>query len=54
MGIHGWQQKKEFDKFNGPVLMTTNCLVPPENSYQDRVYTTGVVGIKQTQSNLIS
>jgi hydroxylamine reductase len=39
-----WKQKEEFEKFNGPVLMTTNCLVPPDNSYKDRVYCTGVVG----------
>ena len=38
-----WQQHQEFEAFNGPVLMTTNCLVPPEDSYADRVYTTGVV-----------
>ncbi len=39
-----WQQNEEFEKFNGPILMTTNCLVPPKDSYKDRVYTTGVVG----------
>ncbi len=39
-----WKQNSEFASFNGPVLMTTNCLVPPKDSYQDRVYTTGVVG----------
>lgn len=39
-----WQQKEEFDKFNGPVLLTTNCLVPPKDSYKDRVYTTGAAG----------
>ncbi|NLM98152.1 MAG: hydroxylamine reductase [Halanaerobiaceae bacterium] len=38
-----WQQKEEFEKFNGPILMTTNCLVPPEESYKARVYTTGLV-----------
>ena len=38
------QQITEFEKFNGPILMTTNCLVPPEDSYKDRVYTTGPVG----------
>ena len=37
-----WQQNVEFEKFNGPILMTTNCLVPPKESYKDRVYTTGV------------
>jgi len=38
-----WHQKKEFEKFNGPVIMTTNCLVPPKGSYSDRLYGTGVV-----------
>ena len=37
-------QKKEFDSFNGPILVTTNCLVPPAKSYADRVYTTGPTG----------
>jgi hydroxylamine reductase len=39
-----WHQTEEFEKFNGPILMTTNCLVPPKDSYKDRVFTTGVVG----------
>ena len=43
-GNSWWEQKREFEAFNGPILMTTNCLVPPEDSYRDRVYTTGVVG----------
>ncbi|MEF8798737.1 MAG: hydroxylamine reductase [Candidatus Bipolaricaulota bacterium] len=42
-GNSWWKQNEEFEKFNGPILMTTNCLVPPEDSYKDRVYTTGVV-----------
>ncbi|WP_292520368.1 hydroxylamine reductase [Methanoculleus sp.] len=37
-------QREEFERFNGPVLITTNCLVPPKESYRDRVYTTGLVG----------
>ncbi|GKX66244.1 hydroxylamine reductase [Inconstantimicrobium mannanitabidum] len=41
-----WKQTSEFESFNGPILMTTNCLVPPKDSYKDRVYTTGVVGFK--------
>ena len=41
-----WKQKEEFEKFNGPILLTTNCLVPPKDSYKDRVYTTGVVGFE--------
>ncbi|MGL4656600.1 MAG: hydroxylamine reductase, partial [Sarcina sp.] len=36
--------KEEFESFNGPVLMTTNCIVPPKDSYKDRVYTTGAAG----------
>lgn len=39
-----WKQKEEFEAFNGPILLTTNCLVPPKDSYKDRVYTTGSVG----------
>jgi hydroxylamine reductase len=39
-----WKQKEEFESFNGPVLFTTNCLVPPSDSYKDRVYTTGASG----------
>ncbi|MFR5266340.1 hydroxylamine reductase [Clostridium sp.] len=39
-----WKQTTEFESFNGPILMTTNCLVPPKDSYKDRVYTTGAVG----------
>ncbi len=39
-----WKQKEEFEKFNGPILMTTNCIVPPKDSYIDRIYTTGVAG----------
>lgn len=39
-----WKQKEEFDKFNGVILFTTNCIVPPLASYADRVYTTGSSG----------
>ena len=39
-----WKQKEEFGSFNGPILMTTNCIVPPSDSYRDRLYTTGAVG----------
>lgn len=39
-----WQQKDEFESFNGPILMTTNCIVPPKASYQDRLWTTGAAG----------
>lgn len=41
-----WKQKEEFESFNGPILLTTNCLVPPNESYKDRVYTTGAVGFE--------
>ena len=39
-----WKQKEEFEKFNGPILMTTNCIVPPAESYKDRLFTTGATG----------
>ncbi len=39
-----WKQKEEFEAFNGPILMTTNCIVPPKDSYKDRLYTTGAAG----------
>ena len=38
-----WKQKEEFEAFNGPILMTTNCIVPPKDSYKNRIYTTGAV-----------
>jgi hydroxylamine reductase len=39
-----WKQKEEFESFNGPILMTTNCIVPPKASYKDRLFTTGSAG----------
>ena len=39
-----WQQAAEFEAFHGPILMTTNCIVPPRESYRDRMYTTGAAG----------
>ncbi len=39
-----WKQNEEFEKFNGPILMTTNCIIPVKDSYKDRVFTTGIVG----------
>ena len=39
-----WKQKEEFESFNGPILMTTNCIVPPKKSYIDRLFTTGATG----------
>ena len=47
MGNYGnawWKQKEEFEAFGGPILLTTNCLVPPRDSYKERLYTTGAVG----------
>jgi hydroxylamine reductase len=42
-----WQQKEEFESFNGPILFTTNCIVPPmeKAGYRDRIYTTGASGL---------
>ena len=40
-----WKQKEEFEAFNGPILLTTNCIVPPKDSYKDRLFTTNVVGM---------
>lgn len=39
-----WCQREKFETFNGPILMTTNCIVPPKDSYKDRLYTTGAAG----------
>ena len=39
-----WKQKEEFETFHGPILMTTTCIVPPQDSYKDRLYTTGAAG----------
>ncbi|MDD3318316.1 MAG: hydroxylamine reductase [Methanosarcina sp.] len=41
-----WKQNEEFEKFNGPILMTTNCIIPPRTSYKNRIYTTGIVGFE--------
>jgi len=49
-----WKQKEEFESFNGPILMTTNCIVPPKASYKDRLFTTGsagMVGCKHIEGN---
>ena len=45
-GSSWWHQNKEFESFNGPILLTTNCLIPikKDNTYQDRLFTTGLVG----------
>ena len=39
-----WKQNKEFDSFNGPILMTTNCITPVKDSYRSRIFTTGMAG----------
>lgn len=43
-GSAWWQQEKDFETFRGPILMTTNCLVPVKNSYRNRIFTTGMTG----------
>lgn len=43
-GTAWYNQKSEFEEFNGPILFTTNCIVPPKESYKDRIYTTGLAG----------
>ena len=45
-GSSWWHQNKDFESFNGPILMTTNCIIPikKSNSYKDRIYTTGMAG----------
>ncbi len=45
-GNSWWKQKQEFETFNGPVLFTTNCIVPPRGNYKDRIYTTGSSGFE--------
>ena len=42
-GNSWWLQHREFESFNGPIVMTTNCLTPPRDSYKNRLYTTGLV-----------
>ncbi|HOP62350.1 MAG TPA: hydroxylamine reductase [Spirochaetota bacterium] len=39
-----WKQNEEFESFNGPILMTTNCIIPVRDSYKDRIFTTGMTG----------
>ncbi|MEH7086738.1 hydroxylamine reductase [Neobacillus drentensis] len=41
-----WEQTREFESFNGPILMTTNCIVPPRDSYKGRMYTTGATAVE--------
>jgi hydroxylamine reductase len=44
-----WKQNKEFESFNGPIVMTTNCITPPSQSYKNRIFTTGVVSYPEVQ-----
>jgi len=39
-----WHQREEFEKFGGAILMTTNCIINPKDSYRDRIFTTGMAG----------
>lgn len=53
-GNSWWKQGEEFEKFNGPILMTTNCIIPVKDSYKDRIYTTGQAGypgVKHLEGN---
>lgn len=43
-GSSWWHQKEEFESFNGPIVVTTNCIVPPKDSYVDKIYTSGPAG----------
>jgi hydroxylamine reductase len=43
-GNSWWKQDKEFESFNGPILMTTNCITPVKDAYKDRIFTTGMTG----------
>jgi len=43
-GSSWWHQNKDFETFNGPILMTTNCIVPVKDSYKNRIFTTGMAG----------
>ncbi|MBP7168860.1 MAG: hydroxylamine reductase [Bacteroidales bacterium] len=47
-GSSWWHQREDFESFNGPILFTTNCIVPPlaNASYKDRIYTTGAAGLE--------
>ncbi len=43
-GSSWWKQNQDFETFNGPILMTTNCIVPVKDSYKSRIFTTGMAG----------
>lgn len=44
-----WKQDKEFASFNGPIVMTTNCITPVKDAYKDRIYTTGMAGYPEVK-----
>lgn len=44
-----WKQNEEFSSFNGPILMTTNCIIPLKDSYKDRIFTTGMAGYPEVK-----
>lgn len=48
-----WKQKEEFEEFNGPILMTTNCIVPPAESYKNRLFTTGVMVEQRVEATIL-
>ena len=48
-GSSWWNQNKEFESFNGPILMTTNCITPVKDSYKHRIFTTGMAGYPGVQ-----
>lgn len=43
-GSSWWKQNEDFTTFNGPILMTTNCIIPLKDAYKDRIFTTGMAG----------
>jgi len=48
-GSSWWHQNQDFETFNGPILMTTNCIIPVKDSYKDRIFTTGMAGYPGVQ-----
>jgi hydroxylamine reductase len=48
-GSSWWKQNEEFDSFNGPILMTTNCITPVKDAYKDRIFTTGAAGYPEVK-----
>ena len=48
-GSAWWKQRDEFESFNGPILMTTNCITPVKDSYKNRIFTTGAAGYPEVK-----